>query len=200
MPQSDQLQFSFMRDHRHVSIHDRIVANKGLIWIAVAKLHLRADSEDEKEEIWQYGLIGLWKAAQKFDPGLGFAFSTYAMKAIVFQLKRYLHDKAIERKHNLARLSLDQIKEDLGESCESESPSRVSQEDLNYLNARLDILPEREREVIRLRYFSGFTLDECGRLIGVSRERVRQIEAVAIARMKEGVQRREGHFCKMAIC
>jgi RNA polymerase sigma factor (sigma-70 family) len=49
-------------------------------------------------------------------------------------------------------------------------------------------LTEREREVLRLRYGFGLdrelTLEEIGRRLSVTRERVRQIEAKAVAKMR----------------
>ncbi|MDJ0974252.1 MAG: sigma-70 family RNA polymerase sigma factor [Planctomycetota bacterium] len=54
---------------------------------------------------------------------------------------------------------------------------------------RIDQLPERERDIIRLRYGIGaverpLTLREIGREIGLSRERVRQLEHQAINRLR----------------
>jgi RNA polymerase primary sigma factor len=52
----------------------------------------------------------------------------------------------------------------------------------------MDPLNEREREVLRLRYGLGLdrelTLEEIGRRLSVTRERVRQIEAKAVAKMR----------------
>ncbi len=39
---------------------------------------------------------------------------------------------------------------------------------------------EKMRRVVELRYLHGMTLEEVGQLLGVTRERVRQIEAKAI--------------------
>jgi RNA polymerase primary sigma factor len=55
------------------------------------------------------------------------------------------------------------------------------------LNRALDDLPERERTVLTLRYGLGVeeptSLEEIGRRLGITRERVRQIEATALERL-----------------
>jgi RNA polymerase primary sigma factor len=52
----------------------------------------------------------------------------------------------------------------------------------------LDALPERERQVIELRYGLGeaepLTLEEVGRTFGVTRERIRQIENNTLKKLK----------------
>ena len=57
------------------------------------------------------------------------------------------------------------------------------------LHERLDRLPERERAILRMRYGlagveSPMTLREIGRELGISRERVRQLEHSAIRRLR----------------
>lgn len=54
----------------------------------------------------------------------------------------------------------------------------------------LDGLPAREKEILRLRYGLGdderpHTLDEVGRSLGLTRERVRQLEARALRKLRE---------------
>ena len=53
----------------------------------------------------------------------------------------------------------------------------------------LDVLPERERQVIELRYgLSGMeplTLEEVGQAFGVTRERIRQIENNTLKKLKQ---------------
>jgi RNA polymerase primary sigma factor len=56
------------------------------------------------------------------------------------------------------------------------------------LRDAIELLPERERSVIKLRYgFDGDpdpkSLDEIGRRMGITRERVRQIESQALQRL-----------------
>ncbi|HKX74422.1 MAG TPA: sigma-70 family RNA polymerase sigma factor [Acidimicrobiia bacterium] len=63
--------------------------------------------------------------------------------------------------------------------------ARLNQEDLRQVLSRLN---ERERQVIEMRYGLGnqepLTLDEVGRYFNVTRERIRQIESKALAKMR----------------
>lgn len=58
-----------------------------------------------------------------------------------------------------------------------------------HIEAVLDTLPFREREIIKLRYClndenRSYTLDEIGRIFCITRERVREIEARAMLRLQ----------------
>jgi RNA polymerase primary sigma factor len=61
----------------------------------------------------------------------------------------------------------------------------------------LSVLPPREVRILQLRYglFDGqpYTLEEVGRKMGVTRERVRQIEAQALSRLRHPTIRRKLH-------
>ena len=76
------------------------------------------------------------------------------------------------------------------ESKETDNPSKVATNTLlrEELLKALDSLPEREREVIKMRYglVDGcpHTLEETGYVFRVTRERIRQIEAKALKRLK----------------
>jgi len=67
------------------------------------------------------------------------------------------------------------------------------------MRSALEVLDEREREVIRLRYGIGremrHTLEEIGQVLHLSRERVRQIEAIALRKIEatEESQSLRGH-------
>ena len=71
---------------------------------------------------------------------------------------------------------------DFVEDDTAESPFEMASENLRRENVRraLDALPQREREVIEMRYglkgHQARTLEEVGRAFGVTRERIRQIE------------------------
>jgi RNA polymerase sigma factor (sigma-70 family) len=79
----------------------------------------------------------------------------------------------------------DFIRDRVAPSPEDET---ISRELATRIEDALAPLTEREQEVVRLRYgFSSdkeFTLAEVGRKLGLSRERVRQIEARAVAKLR----------------
>jgi RNA polymerase primary sigma factor len=81
---------------------------------------------------------------------------------------------------------------DLIEDADSETPAEfVAQSMLkDHLDEVLLSLGEREREVVRMRYGlrdgEQHTLEEVGRYFGVTRERVRQIEAKTLAKLRHG--------------
>ena len=58
-----------------------------------------------------------------------------------------------------------------------------------YINSALDTLSEREKTIINLRKFKekSITLDELGRMLKISKERVRQIETKALEKLKKAI-------------
>ena len=79
---------------------------------------------------------------------------------------------------------------DFIEDLEATAPFELIASKLNIENLRfvLDRLTDRERTIIEMRYGLGdrepATLDEVGRHFNVTRERIRQIEAKALAKMR----------------
>jgi RNA polymerase sigma factor (sigma-70 family) len=73
---------------------------------------------------------------------------------------------------------------------ETRSPeeSAIRSDMANEVERAMATLTDREKEVMRLRYGLGmereYTLEEIGRRLSITRERVRQIEAKAVARMR----------------
>ncbi len=91
---------------------------------------------------------------------------------------------------------------DFIEDDKTQSPIAVANSEMlkDRVGEVLNTLTDREREIIRLRYGIGdgytYTLEEVGKRFKVTRERVRQIEAKAIKKLKHPVRSRklEGYF------
>ena len=98
---------------------------------------------DQKEELFQVGLIGLIKAVDTFDIDKGFSFSTYAKKCIMNEISMYF------RKNNKDENHLNDLNDfsdiDLEENY-------IEQEEKIIILKMIKDLPEREKEII-LMYF-----------------------------------------------
>ena len=81
--------------------------------------------------------------------------------------------------------------------CDKDSPSPYSDTEKNNVTEQilrvLNTLNPREAEVIRMRFGSAcekdYTLEEIGRHLSITRERVRQIEAKALRKLRHSNRR-----------
>lgn len=178
---------------------DRLTnANLKLV-VSLAKRH--AKSGIPLHELIAEGNVGLIKAVERFDPKRGTRFSTYAaywirqaIQLAVQRLKRGAHAKAEVKEESEEitpprgrTVSLDALfaLADSDSNVELEQ-SRV---DLERVRQVIDQLGGREAEILRLRYgltpkSTPLTLDEIGKKLGITRERVRQIEERAIRKLQ----------------
>jgi len=130
------------------------------------------------EEALQAGRIGLWHALQGYDPARGTAFSTYAWVAIYRRIHRRVKELSRETEVLLAGIAGSWDLPDPAEELEK----KLVHDALHELVSQL---PSDLWQVVEGRFGLGAeppcTLKELGKELGLSGERVRQLEQDALA-------------------
>jgi RNA polymerase primary sigma factor len=159
-------------------------ANLRLV-VSIAKRHTTPTRDFF--EIVSDGNVSLMRAVEKFDYSRGFKFSTYASWAIMKNYARTIP----EHKHHRDRYQTG--REELLEQLSSAPPEEHESDYLPAVRSTLDrmlgTLDERERSILRQRFGldehrEPQTLQEIGRRFGVSKERIRQLEARAMSKLR----------------
>lgn len=132
------------------------------------------------DELVGEGNLVLLKAVDKFDYSRGFRFSTYATLSVQRHIFR-LQEKARRGRWQEPNIQ-DDFMEELDRRTDSDQPLIHDLKRLDVLlHAAPDILDDREQFVLRERFGlnnarSGKPLREVAEMLGISRERVRQIQ------------------------
>lgn len=109
----------FLRDG-DITARDRLVAQHlGLVYHAVRQVAVSVPSNVDFDELVSAGTLGLLSAIDNFDPGLGHAFSTFAIPrvrgAILDELRRRDEvPRSVRRKHRELTRTRDELSRTLG--------------------------------------------------------------------------------------
>jgi RNA polymerase sporulation-specific sigma factor len=213
-----------------------ISCNLKLVLSVIKKFNNR---QEDVDDLFQIGCVGLIKAIDNFNPDLNVQFSTYAVPMIIGEIRRYLRDnnpirvsrsirdlaykalafrdkyvKQNQKDPTLSEISnalnvskeelsacLDAIQEpvSLQEAVHSSNDSdnlyvmdQISDKKDNDENwsdriallDSLDKLSERERQIIKLRFFECKTQVEVSSEIGISQAQVSRLEKSAIKNIR----------------
>src|SRR5256885_692236 len=139
--------------------------------------------------------MSLIRAVEKFDFGRGFKFSTYASWAIIKNFARTIPDEKHRRERFLT--GHDEGVEVAPGSRSDEHEQLATQDRATHsVNRLLQYLEPRERDIIRMRaglddHAKGMTLEEIGKQFNITKERVRQLNARAMKKLREIAQEQE---------
>jgi len=169
-----------------------INANLRLV-VNIAKKHT-AQAENFFE-LMSDGNMSLMRAVEKFDYYRGFKFSTYASWAIMKNFARSIP----EDKHRRERFITghEDVFDAAPDNRTDEHEMLATQERAKHsVNRFLEYLEPREREIIRMRAgmdenSKNVTLEEIGRKFGITKERVRQLNARAMNKLRAIAKEKE---------
>ncbi len=172
----------------------------GLVGLVIREM---CRDTNEHDRVRSEAMVGLFYAARYWNPENGKKFSSYAMACMIGWVNGYrsreerFRNRKVLRKGKECRQRLNVFSE-LGEhfirgranvfareEIRDDANNESFREILSRHMAKLDL---RQRTVLALRYglddMNCYTLDECGRILRITRERVRQIEARAIRKLQ----------------
>jgi len=92
---------------------------------------------------------------------------------------KYMREIKLKKATAEVSMDLDSVKQIMADGSSEKSLSQISA--IKKLSA--DLSPREER-ILQLRWIEDHTLEECGKIFGVSSERIRHIESKAFRKMK----------------
>lgn len=173
-----------------VSTKNEIISANLRLVVSIAKRHV--GPVENFFELVSDGNISLIRAVEKFDYGRGNKFSTYASWAIMKNFARTIPDEHRHRdRFRTSHAEMFGSTEDArSDQYEQETAQMHREAQVERILERLD---EREQKIIISRFglnrgHEPLTLKEVGAEMGVTKERIRQIEARALSKLRRAAQ------------
>jgi RNA polymerase primary sigma factor len=160
---------------------------------SIAKKH--SGQAENFFELLSDGNMSLMRAVEKFDYSRGNKFSTYASWAIMKNFARSIPDEKNRRERFVTgNEEIFDAAEDR-RTDENECLAAAAQASAK-VNRLLDHLEPREREIIRMRSglddgSEAMTLEKIGEKLGITKERVRQLNVRAMKKLRTLVEARK---------
>jgi RNA polymerase primary sigma factor len=176
-------------NRRWDNIREYIVKqNTGLVYSMVNRVGSDTQNEDD---LVSEGMYSLSRAVERFNPTKGYRFSTYACNAIVRSLLRRGQRESRYRQRFPVQYDAElERPTDNGRDFETDLYVERLQK---VLDGNLADLTECEWRVLARRFpqddQSRMTLKEIGEQVGVSKERVRQIQTNALGKLRTVLRR-----------
>ncbi len=173
-----------------VATKNQIVRANLRLVVSIAKRHV--GPQENFFELVSDGNISLIRAAEKFDYGRGFKFSTYASWAIMKNFARSIPNELKQR--DRFRTSNDELFAATQENRADRLSEELAHENrVSAVRKILNRLDEREQKIIINRFGLDYTREPCtlkqvGESMGVTKERVRQIESRALDKLRIAVE------------
>ncbi len=177
-----------------VEVKNRLVQSNLRLVVSIAKKHVGAN--EDFFSLISDGNISLIRAVEKFDYARGNKFSTYATWALMKNFARSIPDefRHRERFRTSGEDAFESHEDKRADNYAMELAQQTRQVQINRILHKLD---QREQEIIIRRFGLGETLEpstlkEVGEVMGVTKERIRQIEARALEKLRVAAE--EAHI------
>jgi RNA polymerase primary sigma factor/RNA polymerase sigma factor len=173
-----------------VTVKNKLVQSNLRLVVSIAKRHVGGGAS--LFELISDGNMSLIRAVDRFDYARGNKFSTYASWAIMKNFIRSIQDD--HRHRDRFRTGLNELFGDARDRrpdhLEQESIQSKRETEVKRILHRLD---ERERQIIVQRFGLGrgqepLTLKQVGANLGVTKERIRQLEMRALAKLRQAAE------------
>lgn len=212
---------------------------RGNLRLVLSVMKRFGSSNENPDDLFQIGCVGLIKAINNFNPELDVKFSTYAVPMIVGEIRRYMRDnnairvsrslrdvaykaiyaKEVYQRKYLKEPTIQEIAEETGIAKEDivyaldaiQSPMSLQEPVYNdsgdalyvmdqisdkknkedtwvehlSLQEAMNLLSEREKYIINLRFFEGKTQMEVAEEIHISQAQVSRLEKTALKSMRQ---------------
>ena len=171
---------------------------KGNLRLVLSVIKRFSGSNENADDLFQIGCVGLMKAVDSFRPEYGNKFATYAIRCVDNELLMHLRSKKKQRKEVSMfepigtdkegnQIQLVDVLEFHDKNVADEVTKREQMKKIcTFMN---DVLSEREAFIIRRRYGIGgnqeLTQREIARALGISRSYVSRIEKRALEKLKK---------------
>ena len=171
---------------------------KGNLRLVLSVIKRFSGSNENADDLFQIGCIGLMKAIDNFDTTLQVKFSTYAVPMIIGEIRRYLRDnstirvsrslrdtayKAIYARENYLKNNLREPTIMMDQVSDKKNKEENWVENLALQDA-MNRLNDRERHIVNLRFYEGKTQMEVAQEIGISQAQVSRLEKNALRVMR----------------
>jgi RNA polymerase primary sigma factor len=167
-------------------IKDLLINCNMRLVVSIAKRH--SGQTDNFFELLSDGNMSLIRAVEKFDYFRGNKFSTYASWAIMKNYARSIPEEKTRRERYVT--GNEELFEAAPDARTDEREIVAAAEQASHrVNRLLEYLEPREREIIRLRAglengVEGMTLEKIGEKLGITKERVRQLNVRAMKKLR----------------
>lgn len=148
----------------------------------------------EYDDLFSWGLLGLWEACKRFDGDRGVVFKTFARHRIKGAIMDGIRQQLRHQEHfRVAEAREEEMEWEIGYPPQKRSKGN-SEELCHFLLHDLSILSSQEREIVTKHYIHGWSLEDLGRHYSVTRSWICRMLKRAVSKLESDGSKRPKRF------